>query len=40
MKLIMKQLKHEVSGFNEQINQFENLIKVETDKVSPLREKI
>jgi chromosome segregation protein len=29
----------EVSGFNEQINKFENLIKVETDKVSPLREK-
>ena len=29
----------EVSGFNQQINQFENLIKAETDKVSPLREK-
>ena len=29
----------EVSNFNQQIAQFENLIKVETDKVSPLREK-
>ena len=29
----------EVSGFNLQISQFENLIKAETDKVSPLREK-
>ena len=29
----------EVSGFNQQIFQFENLIKIETDKVSPLREK-
>ncbi len=29
----------EVSGFNQQISQSENLIKVETDKVSPLREK-
>ena len=29
----------EVSGFNQQINQFDNLIKAETDKVSPLREK-
>jgi chromosome segregation protein len=29
----------EVSGFNQQISQFENLIKTETDKVSPLREK-
>ena len=29
----------EVSGFNQQIAQFENLIKTETDKVSPLREK-
>ena len=28
----------EVIGFNEQINQFENLIKIETDKVLPLRE--
>ena len=28
-----------MSGFNQQINQFENLIKLETDKVSPLREK-
>ena len=29
----------EVSGFNERINQYENSIKIETDKVSPLREK-
>jgi chromosome segregation protein len=29
----------EVSGFNEQINKFENFIKVETDKVYPLRSK-
>ena len=29
----------EVSGFNQTISQFENSIKVETDKVSPLREK-
>jgi len=29
----------EVSVFNQQINQFENLIKAETDRVSPLREK-
>jgi chromosome segregation protein len=29
----------EVSKFNQQIAQFENLIKAETDKVSPLREK-
>jgi chromosome segregation protein len=29
----------EVSGFNEKINKFENLIKNETDKVIPLREK-
>ena len=29
----------EVSGFNAQINQFENLIKNETEKVAPLREK-
>ena len=29
----------EVSDFNQQIAQFENLIKSETDKVSPLREK-
>jgi len=29
----------EVSSFNEQIVQFENLIKIEVDKVSPLREK-
>ena len=28
----------EVSGFNQQLNQFESSIKVETDKVSPLRE--
>jgi len=29
----------EVSNFNQQIAQFENSIKIETDKVSPLREK-
>jgi chromosome segregation protein len=29
----------EVSKFNQQINQFENLIKLEEEKVSPLREK-
>ncbi len=29
----------EVSGFNQKISQFESLIKTETDKVSPLREK-
>ena len=29
----------EVSGFNHQISQFEDFIKIETDKVSPLREK-
>jgi len=29
----------EVSEFNQQINQFENLIKIETNKVFPLREK-
>jgi len=29
----------EVSSFNQQIVQFENLIRIETDKVSPLREK-
>ena len=29
----------EVNSFNQQISQFENLIKTETDKVSPLREK-
>ena len=29
----------EVSGFNQKINYFENLIKNETNKVSPLREK-
>jgi len=29
----------EVGEFNQQIGKFENLIKVETDKVSPLREK-
>ena len=29
----------DVSGFNQKISQFESLIKIETDKVSPLREK-
>ena len=36
---INSEAEREVSGFNEQINKFENLIKVETNKVSPLREK-
>jgi chromosome segregation protein len=30
---------NEVSGFNQEISKFEKLIKTETDKVSPLREK-
>jgi chromosome segregation protein len=30
---------NEVNDFNQQINKFEDLIKIETDKVSPLREK-
>ena len=38
MKLILK-LKGEVSGFNNKISELENLIKSETDKVTPLREK-
>ena len=29
----------EVSGFNDKIFEFENLIKSETEKVTPLREK-
>ena len=29
----------EVSGFNNKISEIENLIKSETDKVTPLREK-
>jgi len=29
----------EVSGFNQEISQFENLVKIETEKVSPLRQK-
>jgi chromosome segregation protein len=29
----------EVSGYNKRINEFENLINIEADKVSPLREK-
>jgi len=36
---INSETESEVSGFNSQINQFENLIKNETEKVSPLREK-
>jgi len=36
---INKEAEGEVSGFNNEISQFENLIKIETDKVSPLREK-
>jgi chromosome segregation protein len=36
---INTEAENEVSGFNQQISQFENLIKAETDKVLPLREK-
>ena len=36
---INSETESEVSGFNNQINQFESLIKNETEKVSPLREK-
>jgi len=36
---INSEAENEVSGFNEQISIFENLIKKETEKVSPLREK-
>ncbi|MDC1272918.1 chromosome segregation protein SMC [Pelagibacteraceae bacterium] len=36
---INNEAEEEVSNFNQQIAQFENLIKTETDKVSPLREK-
>ena len=36
---INSEAENEVSGFNIQISQFENLIKNETDKVLPLREK-
>ncbi len=36
---INNEAENEVSGFNEQINNFENLIKNELEKVSPLREK-
>jgi chromosome segregation protein len=36
---INSEAENEVSGFNIQINQFESLIKNETDKVLPLREK-
>jgi len=36
---INSEAENEVSGFNNQINQFETLIKNETEKVSPLREK-
>ena len=37
--VINSEAENEVGGFNQQINKFENLIKNETDKVSPLREK-
>ena len=37
--VINSEAENEVSGFNQQISKFENLIKTETDKVSPLREK-
>ncbi len=36
---INNEAENEVSGFNKQINIFENLIKAETEKVSPLRER-
>jgi len=36
---INSEAENEVGGFNNQINQFETLIKNETEKVSPLREK-
>ncbi|MDA7459522.1 AAA family ATPase [Candidatus Pelagibacter ubique] len=36
---INNEAEREVSSFNQQIAKFENLIKTETDKVSPLREK-
>jgi chromosome segregation protein len=36
---INSEAESEVSGFNQKIAQSENLIKIETDKVSPLREK-
>ena len=36
---INSEAENEVSGFNDQINQLESLIKNETEKVSPLREK-
>ena len=36
---INSETENEVGGFNNQINQFETLIKNETEKVSPLREK-
>ena len=38
MKLTQR-LRGEVSGFNNKISEIENLIKSETEKVSPLREK-
>ena len=38
MKSTMK-LGEKLIAFNQQISQFENSIKTETDKVSPLREK-
>ncbi|MDB2485798.1 AAA family ATPase [Pelagibacteraceae bacterium] len=38
-KEINNEAEGEVSNFNQQIDQFERLIKTETDKVSPLREK-
>ena len=36
---INNEAEREVNIFNQQISQFENLIKIETDKISPLREK-
>ena len=36
---INSEAENEVSGFNDQINQLESLIKNETEKISPLREK-
>ena len=36
---INTEAEEEVSGFNNKINELENLIKLETEKVTPLREK-
>ena len=36
---INSEAEEEVGGFNEKISEIENLIKIETDKIAPLREK-